>query len=68
MLWSSRASVITAIGILMTEWRLDTVALITVALTFALGGIGLLPDPPTQTSDTGNASGRGDPSTLSLWC
>jgi cation:H+ antiporter len=34
-----QGSVITAIGILMTEWRLDTAALITVALTFASVGL-----------------------------
>jgi cation:H+ antiporter len=34
-----QGSVITAIGILMTEWQLDTAALITVALTFASVGL-----------------------------
>ncbi|MBI2354492.1 MAG: sodium:calcium antiporter [Deltaproteobacteria bacterium] len=34
-----QGSVITAIGIMMTEWRLNTAALLTVALTFASVGI-----------------------------
>jgi cation:H+ antiporter len=34
-----QGSVITAIGILMTEWRLDTAALVTAGLTFASVGL-----------------------------
>ena len=37
-----QSSVITAIGIMMTEWRLTTAALLTVALTFASVGIAYL--------------------------
>jgi cation:H+ antiporter len=37
-----QGSVITAIGIMMTEWRLNTAALLTVALTFASVGMAYL--------------------------
>ncbi|RII30959.1 MAG: hypothetical protein CXR30_03895 [Geobacter sp.] len=37
-----QGSVITAIGILMTDWRLNTAALLTVALTFASVGMAYL--------------------------
>lgn len=37
-----QGSIITAIGILMTDWRLNTAALLTVALTFASVGLAYL--------------------------
>ena len=37
-----QGSIITAIGILMTEWQLNTAALLTVALTFASVGLAYL--------------------------
>jgi cation:H+ antiporter len=37
-----QGSIITAIGILMTDWQLNTAALLTVALTFASVGLAYL--------------------------